>query len=136
MAKTVKKVEKSVEEEEVKNVVAETASKEVEGSENEIKLAEEVETKEEKGTASSISVVDAEVVSEIGNGEEYRIYDGPEPAKEKVIQATKLSLEDNKKLEEYLSGFKDTDRIIQESRGGNFVSVNTREVYVPLSLFK
>jgi hypothetical protein len=39
------------------------------------------------------------------------------------------------KLEEYLRSDKQQDKIIQESRGGNFVSITDHTVYVPISLF-
>lgn len=40
------------------------------------------------------------------------------------------------KLEAYLASQKDQDKIIQISRGGNFVSSKDHTVYVPITLFK
>lgn len=40
------------------------------------------------------------------------------------------------KLEAYLASDKEQDKIVQESRGGNFVSSKDRVIYVPITLFK
>lgn len=37
-------------------------------------------------------------------------------------------------LDEYLASHKAEDKIIQESKGGNFVSIHSKEIYIPLSL--
>lgn len=41
-----------------------------------------------------------------------------------------------KVLDEYLASTKQEDRIVQESRGGNFVSNKTHVIYVPITLFQ
>ena len=37
-------------------------------------------------------------------------------------------------LENYLTSHKAEDKVVQESKGGNFVSIHSREIYIPLSL--
>lgn len=78
------------------------------------------------------------------------ISSGPESLGKEELKATKYDLDDAEEssseclveivfctkqaLENYLTSHKAEDKVVQESKGGNFVSIHSREIYIPLSL--
>lgn len=60
--------------------------------------------------------------------------DNTEDNKKGPVEDSKYTFSESV-LNDYLESDKQDDRIVQESRLGNFVSNRTREIYVPLSLF-
>lgn len=102
--------------------------------------AEAIENLPELTSAEEIIETPDLVVEEETVGEDFdKSEDNSQDLDEETLVAAEneaiytLSIE---RLEAYLASDKDQDRIIQESRGGNFISSMTHEIYVPLSLFK
>ena len=151
MAKQVTKTAPAVEEQEAVNnaavdVIQETADIEIA---EEIEPVEVVEEISEEFPAEDVIDTDLDSVEnqsleeeEVGDQDEsknevngdniYQVTDSEEEPEFDPESKYDFSAE---VLDEYLSSHKAEDKIIQQSVGGNFVSIRDHTIYVPLSIF-
>ena len=67
----------------------------------------------------------------LGNEEPKEPEDAEESPSEGTVEVVFCTKQE---LDEYLTSHKAEDKVVQESKGGNFVSIHSREIYIPLSL--
>ena len=92
-----------------------------------------VQDHEENTDTVDLSLDSTEIT---GSEDDIEFIADPEQTFEDFEEAPKTDFKFNaEKLQSYLDSYKDEDKIIQESKGGNFVSNRDHTVYVPLALF-